>query len=85
MKNAESKIQNQKFIDSIDKNLKRIKNHRKAAKHLQASSKFHLEAATHYEEGNHQKAEQSTIAAHGQVTLSNKAQMAGIKQYAIID
>ena len=84
MKNAETNIKRQKSSDPIDKNLKRIKNHRKAAKHLQASSKFHLEAATHYEEGNHQKAEQSTIAAHGQVTLSNKAQKAGIKQHALI-
>ena len=70
-------------IQQIKPNL-RIKNHRKAAKHLLAASKFYFEAASHHEEGNHQKAEQSTIAAHGQVTLSNKAQKAGIKHHAII-
>ncbi|WP_111707638.1 hypothetical protein [Lutibacter citreus] len=73
-----------KVSDTIEKNLIRIKKHRKAAKHLQAASKFHLEAASHYEEGNHQKAEKSTIAAHGQVTLSNKAQKTGIKQQGIV-
>ena len=84
MKNAETNIKRQKSSDPIDKNLKRIKNHRKAAKHLQASSKFHLEAATHHEERNHQKAEQSTITTYGQITIFNKAQKAGIKQHAII-
>ncbi|MGM5470330.1 hypothetical protein ACS386_08630 [Flavobacteriaceae bacterium LMO-SS05] len=85
MKNAETNIKKQISSVSIDKNLKRIKNHRKAAKHLQAASKFHLQAATQYEEGHHQKAEQSTIAAHGQVSLSNKAQKAGIEHQAILD
>lgn len=84
MKNGETNIKRPTSIDSIDKNLKRIENHRTAAKYLQAASKFHLEAATCYEEGNHQKAEQCTIAAHGHVTLSNMAQKAGIKQLAII-
>ena len=80
MKNDETNIKRQKSSDTMDKNLIRIKKHRKAAKHLRAASKFHLEAATQHEEGNHQKAEQNTIAAHGQVTLSNKAQKSGIKQ-----
>ncbi len=78
------KDRNLDTLDTIDKNLKRIKKHRKAAKHLRAASRFHLEAATNYEKGNYQKAEQNTIAAHGQVTLSNKVQKAGIKQLVII-
>lgn len=84
MINDETNINRKKSIDTTDKNQIRIKNHRKAANHLQMASKFHFEAAIHHEEGYHQKAEQSTIAAHGQVTLSNKAQKAGIKQHAII-
>lgn len=77
MNNAETNFESQKSGDALEKNLNRIKNHRKAATHLQAASKFHLEAATWREKGNDDKAEQSTIAAHGQVTLSNKVQKAG--------
>jgi hypothetical protein len=67
----------------IGENLKRTKNHRKAAAHLLIAAKYHLAAATHHEEGNHKKAEKSTIAAHRQVTLSNKTQKVG-NQHAII-
>ena len=47
------------------------------------AAKYHLAAATHHEKGNHEKAEKSTIAAHRQVTLSNKTQKTD-KQHAII-
>ena len=80
MNNDETNIKKHKPSDTIDKNLIRIKKHIKAAKHLQAASKFHIEAASYLKEGNHQKEEESTIAAHGQVTLSNKAQKVGVKQ-----
>lgn len=69
---------------TIEKNLIRIKKHKKAVEHLRAASKFHFKAASYLEDGNDQKAAQSTIAAHGQVTLSNKAQKTGIKQHVIV-
>ncbi|GAA3560716.1 hypothetical protein [Snuella lapsa] len=82
MKTAETPIKKEKTSNPIDKNLKGIKNHKEAAKHLQAAAKSHLDAATHHEEGNHQKAAQSTITAHGHVNLAKKAQKADVKQHA---
>jgi len=50
--------------------------------YLQAAAKNHLEAATYHQEGNHQKAAQSIIAAHGHVKLAKKAQKVDVKQHA---
>ncbi|MCL5129297.1 hypothetical protein [Algibacter sp. L4_22] len=76
-------MKKEKFSNPIDKNIKGIENHKKAASYLQAAANHHLEAATHHQEGNHQKAAQSTIAAHGNFNLANKAQKKDIKQHAI--
>ena len=38
-----------------------IKNHKKAAEHLEEAAKHHLEAAKHHEEKNLEKAHLSTI------------------------
>ena len=83
MKNIEINLKKENYSNPIDKNQKRIKNHRIAATHLLTAAKYHLAAATHHEEGNHQKGEESMIAAHGQIALSNKAQKAGVRQHAI--
>jgi uncharacterized protein (DUF2344 family) len=83
MKTAKVNLKKGKLSSAIRENLKRSKNHRKAAAHLLTAAKYQLAAATHHEKGNHEKAEKSTIAAHRQVTLSNKNQKAG-KQHAII-
>jgi len=83
MKTTKVNLKKGKAINPIGENLKRNKNHRKAAAHLLTAAKYHLAAATHHEKGNHEKAEKSTIAAHRQVTLSNKTQKAD-KQHAII-
>ena len=83
MKTTKVNLKKGKLSSTIGENLKRSKNHRKAAAHLLTAAQYHLAAATHHENGNHEKAEKSTIAAHRQVTLSNKNQKAG-KQHAII-
>ena len=83
MKTTKVNLKKGKAISPIGENLKRSKKNRKAAAHLLTAAKYHLEAATHHEKGNHEKAEKSTISAHRQVTLSNKTQKA-VKQHAII-
>ena len=83
MKTTKINLEKEKSSSSIGENLKRCRKNRKAAAHLLTAAKYHLAAATHHEKGNPEKAEKSTIAAHRQVTLSNKTQKAD-KQHAII-
>ena len=83
MKTTKVNLKKGKAISPIGESLKRSKNNRKAAARLLTAVKYHLAAATHHEKGNHEKAEKNTIAAHRQVTLSNKTQKAS-KQHAII-
>mgnify|MGYP006977518530 CR=1 FL=1 len=54
-----------KSSNPIDKNIKGIKNHRKAASFLQAAAKSHLEAATFHQEVNHQKPAVKQYAING--------------------
>tara|TARA_R110002096_G_scaffold6222_13_gene28838 strand:+ start:2002 stop:2259 length:258 start_codon:yes stop_codon:yes gene_type:complete len=83
MKNAEKKIKKKISSNPIDKNIKGIKNHRKTAGYLQVAAKSHLEAAMHHQEGNHEKAAQSTIVAHANFNLADKAQRKDMNQHAI--
>jgi hypothetical protein len=61
---------------------KGIENHKVAAEHHQEAAKSHLEAAKHHEDGNHEKAAQSTIVAHGHNSLANDAQKEDVKHHA---
>ena len=83
MKTTKVNLKKGKSSSPIGENLKRSKKNRKAAAHLLTVAKYQLAAASHHEKENPEKAEKSTIAAHRQVTLSNKTQKAG-KQHAII-
>jgi len=58
-----------------------IKNHKKAATHLEAAAKHHLDAAKHHEEKNHDKAHECTIKAHGHTTHACEAQKEILKQH----
>lgn len=78
---ATTPIKNQAY-NPIDKNAKGIENHRKAAMHLEMAAKSHLEAANYQEAGDHAKAAQSTITAHGHVSLARKTQKADLEQHA---
>ena len=83
MKNAVKNIKKKEFSNPIDKNIKGIKNHRKTAGYLQAAATSHLEAAMHHQKGNHEKAAQSTIVAHANFNLADKAQRKDMNQHAI--
>jgi hypothetical protein len=83
MENSETEIKNELGKNPTAENQKGIKNHKKAAVHLEAAAKNHLNAAKHHEEGNHEKSAQSTILAQGHVSIANKAQKKDTKQHAI--
>ena len=59
-----------------------IKNHKKAATHLEEAAKHHLEAAKQHESGNHDKAHECTLKAHGHMTHACEAQKEILKQHA---
>ena len=59
-----------------------VKNHKKAAAHLEEAAKNHLEAAKHHEAGSHEKAHLSTIKAHGHTTHACETQKEILKQHA---
>jgi hypothetical protein len=61
-----------------------IENNKDAAMHLEEAAKNHIEAAKYHEEGNHDKAYQSTIKAHGHTTLAIEAQKKILKHHLIV-
>ena len=48
--------------------------HKKAATHLEAAAKHHHEAAKHHEAGDHGKAAECTVKAHGHTHMAAEAQ-----------
>lgn len=50
---------------------KTIEKHKKAAAHHEAAAKEHLQAAKHHEAGEHDKAFENTVKAHGYHCLAN--------------
>ena len=64
-------------------NNKGIENHKKAAEHLHEAAKHHQDAAKHIETGNHSKAYESTLKAHGHNYLANEQQKEVIKSHAL--
>jgi hypothetical protein len=73
----------QKSITPVADNHKGIENHKKIASHLEAAAKHHLDAAQHHESGLHEKAADSTIKAHGHISLANEAQKEDVKYHAL--
>lgn len=65
-------------------NSKIVENHKTAAKHHEEASKHNIEAAKHHENGNTEKAAQSTIVAQGHSNIANKAQKNVLKNHANI-
>ena len=53
---------------------KDIENHKTADEHHQQAAKSHLEGAKKKEEGNHEKADHSTIEAHGNNAIAMEDQ-----------
>lgn len=68
---------------NLVENQKGIQNHKKLANHLQEAAKHHLDAAKHHEEGNHEKAYNSTILAQGHLSIAYEAQKEDVRHHAI--
>jgi hypothetical protein len=64
-------------------NKKGIENHKKTATHLEEAAKHHHDAAKHHEDGNHAKASESTIKAHGHSCCANDLQKEDVKHHAL--
>ncbi len=61
---------------------KNIESHRQAASHHQEAARHHLEAAKHHEAGNHDKAYESTLLAHGHSLIAGEFQNNDAKHHA---
>ena len=72
-----------KNVSQADKQ-KGIDNHKMAARHHQDAANSHLEAAKHHEDGNYEKAAQSTIVAQDHHSKAHEAQKEVVKQHAVI-
>jgi len=83
MTNLTALVKQEQSVISNDDNLKGIENHKKAAQHHEAAAKHHLDAAKHHEAGNHDKASQSTIKAHGQHVLAGERLREDTKHHAL--
>ena len=83
MTNITSTIKKEQSNGSSAEIQKGIENHKKAATHFEAAAKHHNDAAKHHEAGNHEKASESTVKAHGQHCLANECQKEDIKQHAM--
>lgn len=81
MSTKETKGKTKKSSNSATK--EGIKNHKTAATHLKAAAKSHLSAAKHHKNGNDEKAEKSTIKAHGHVSLANEVQKTIVAKNAV--
>jgi len=62
--------------------VKIIDNHKKIAKHCEEAAKHHHEAAKHHEAGEHDKAHQSTLKAHGHLAHAAEIQKEILKEHA---
>jgi len=68
---------------SEEENFKGIENHKKAAKHHELAAKNHHDAAKHHEQGNHDKASESTVKAQGHNNLATEYQQEDAKHHAM--
>jgi hypothetical protein len=68
---------------SSTENKKGIENHKTAAKHHEEAAKHHRDAAKHHEAGNHSKASESTVKAHGERCLACDAEREDVKHHAL--
>jgi hypothetical protein len=68
---------------NVEENNKGIDNHKKAAYHYTEAAKHHLAAANYHAIGDHERAAQSTITAHGFVTMANESQKRDVIHHAM--
>ena len=82
MSNQETATKVEKTTIAPADNQKGIENHKTAAKHLEEAAKHHHEAVKHHEDGNHEKAAESTVKAHGHTAMANDAQNENAKHHS---
>ena len=81
MKTTETNSKTQLIVQPKNEIQKGIENHKKAASHFEAAAKNHVEAAKHHENGQHEKAAESTVKAHGHSCLAIEAQKEDVKHH----
>lgn len=64
------------------RNWKSIEAHKVASEHLFQAANQHLNAATHYEAGLHEKASYCGVIAQGHISLANDTLLADAKLHA---
>ena len=72
-------IKKEQSNGSSVENKKAIENNKQSAEHLREAAVHLIDAARHYEEANYEKATQSTIAAHGRLSLASETERGEIK------
>lgn len=75
----------QLYEEIAAENQKGIENHKKTADLLEGAARHHREAARYHNEGDHDKAAQSTIMAQGYLSLAIDTQREDIKHHALND
>ncbi len=83
MTNISTSITTEPIMAPIVANQRRIENHKKAAKHHEEAAKQHLDAVKHHEDGNHDKALNSTVKAQGHAALAADTQQEVNKNHAL--
>jgi hypothetical protein len=84
MTNTDINQQEATTIASIADIQNGIDSHNKIASQLLDAAKFHKEAAIHHQNGNHDRAAQSTIKAHGTMLLALESQNENYKFHALL-
>lgn len=80
---TKEKAGTQETTSQVEQHKKGVQNHKKAAAHLEEAAKYHLEAAKHHQNGDEEKAAQSTLKAHGHHSLARKAEQKDVRFHAL--
>jgi len=67
--------------DTKAEDLKLIEKHKKIAEYLKQAARKHIIAAKFHEEGDHEKAYDVTVHAHGHTALAAEAQIDMLKHF----
>jgi hypothetical protein len=82
MKTSATPVNKEQSNGSSYDNQMGIEIHKKAATHFEAAAKHHRDAAKQHEAGNHERAAQSTVSAHGHAILASEAQREDVTHHA---
>lgn len=83
MSTATTPLKKEESNGSSPEMKKGVENHKMAAMHHEEAAKNHHEAAKHHEDGNHDKAAQSTVIANGHSNIAHEAQKEDAKHHSV--